>query len=81
VTPLLTPPGLGLLDTVEAVAADHGAAAASVALAWLRQQPHVVAPLASATDAAQLDELVASTAVELSPDELDRLAAASDLLD
>lgn len=77
VKPLLTPDGLGLLDTVEAVARDHGVAAASVALAWLRQQPHVVAPLASATDPAQLDELVASTTVELDQDELDRLARAS----
>jgi aryl-alcohol dehydrogenase-like predicted oxidoreductase len=77
VKPLLTPDGLGLLDTVEAVARDHEVAAASVALAWLREQPHVVAPLASATDTAQLDELVASTSVELTSDELDRLTAAS----
>ena len=55
-------------------------AAASVALAWLRAQPHVVAPLASATDAVQLDQLVASSRVELSRVELDRLTAASALL-
>ncbi|WP_268788371.1 aldo/keto reductase [Nocardioides sp. Soil774] len=77
VKPLLTPDGLGLLDTVEAVARDHGVAAASVALAWLRERPHVVAPLASATSVAQLDELVASAAVKLSAAELDRLTEAS----
>ena len=77
VKPLLTSDGLGLLDTVEAVAHDHGVAAASVALAWLRQQPQVVAPLASATDADQLDDLVASATVELSAAELERLTVAS----
>lgn len=81
VTPLITPPGLSLLDTIEVVARDHGVAAASVALAWLREQRHVVAPLASATDTAQLDELVASATVCLSPAELDRLTAASASLD
>ncbi|RYC13408.1 aldo/keto reductase [Nocardioides zhouii] len=80
VKPLLTPDGLGLLDTVEAIARDHEAAAASVALAWLTRQPYVVAPLASATDAAQLDELVGSTQVELTSDEVERLTAASALL-
>ena len=65
-----------LLDAVEAVAHDHGVAAASVALAWLQAQPYV-APLASATDVAQLDELVASASVKLSPADLDRLDRAS----
>ncbi|MCP3422855.1 aldo/keto reductase [Nocardioides pinisoli] len=80
VTPLLTPAGLALLDAVEAVARDHEVAPASVALAWLRVRPHVVAPLASATDATQLDEVVASSTVELGPDELHRLDEASALL-
>jgi aryl-alcohol dehydrogenase-like predicted oxidoreductase len=62
------------------VAKDHGVAAASVALAWLRQQPYVVAPLASATTADQLDELIASSAVELRAAEIDRLTAASESL-
>ena len=66
-----------LLDAVEAVAHDHGVAAASVALACLQAQPYVVAPLASATDVAQLDELVASASVKLSPADLDRLDRAS----
>lgn len=43
--PLLTPDGLDLLDAVESVAQDHVISAASVALAWLRQQPQAVAPL------------------------------------
>jgi aryl-alcohol dehydrogenase-like predicted oxidoreductase len=71
------PLGLSLLDAVETVARDHGVGPASVALAWLREQPQVVAPLASATSVAQLDELVASARVELSAAELDRLTEAS----
>ena len=67
VKPLLTAEGLDLLDMVDEVARDHGVAAASVALAWLRQQPQVVAPLASATSVAQLDELVASAGGRAEP--------------
>lgn len=77
VAPLLTPDGLRLLDTVEAIARDHRVAAASIAVAWLRQQRHVVAPLASATDRDQLDQLVASSTVTLSSAELALLGAAS----
>jgi aryl-alcohol dehydrogenase (NADP+) len=80
VKPLLTPDGLALLDAVEEIAAAHEVGAASVALAWLARQPAVVAPLASATDAAQLDELLAAPTVELTSAELGRLTSASDRL-
>lgn len=81
VKPLLTTAGLALLDAVESVARDHAVAAASVAVAWLRSQPHVVAPLASATDTAQLAELVAGATLELTTEEVGRLDAASDAVD
>lgn len=81
VKPLLTPAGLALLDAVEEIATDHEVGAASVALAWLSQQPTVVAPLASATNPAQLDELLAAPTVELTSSEIDRLTSASDQLD
>ncbi|HZL55237.1 MAG TPA: aldo/keto reductase, partial [Solirubrobacteraceae bacterium] len=42
---------LGLLETLDAVAAEHGTTDAAVALAWLRAQPTVAAPIASATAA------------------------------
>jgi aryl-alcohol dehydrogenase (NADP+) len=80
VRPLLTREGLSLLDTVHEIAAKHHVAAASVALAWLLHQPTVVAPLASATSPTQLDELLTAPDVRLTPAELGRLAAASDLL-
>ena len=53
------------------------AAVASVALAWLRAQPTVVAPIASASRVDQVPALLASTTLELTPDELAALTSAS----
>ena len=69
--------GWRVLAALDEVAAAHGAAVASVALAWLRAQPTVVAPIASASRPDQVPALLASTALELTPDELAALAAAS----
>jgi len=71
------PRGLAVLDALDEVAAAHGSAPATVALAWLLAQPTVLAPIASATSTEQLDELVAAAELELSGAELERLAAAS----
>lgn len=69
--------GWRVLAALDEVAAAHGAAVASVALAWLRAQPTVVAPIASASRVEQVPELLASTTLELTPDELAALTAAS----
>lgn len=69
--------GFAVLDALDQIAAAHGTSDAAVALAWLRVQPTVLAPIASATSPAQLTELLASTALELSEQELARLSAAS----
>ena len=69
--------GWAVLVELDRVAAAHGVPVAAAALAWLRAQPTVVAPIASATSAAQLGELVASVSLQLSADELAALAAAS----
>jgi aryl-alcohol dehydrogenase-like predicted oxidoreductase len=69
--------GFAVLDVLDAIAAAHGTSDAAVALAWLRVQPTVLAPIASATSPAQLTELLASAALELSEQELARLSAAS----
>ncbi len=67
--------GFATLDALEEVAAAHGAAPATVALAWLLARPTVVAPLASATSTEQLAELTAAASLELSDDEVERLGA------
>jgi len=69
--------GYAVLDARDASAAAHDAPVAAVSLAWLRLQPTVIAPIASATSTEQLSELLASATLELSPAELARLDEAS----
>ncbi|HEY2767226.1 MAG TPA: aldo/keto reductase [Solirubrobacteraceae bacterium] len=69
--------GFAVVEALDEIAAAHGVAQAAVALAWLRSQPTVLAPIASATSPEQLAELMSSATLELTADELDRLSAAS----
>jgi len=69
--------GFAVLDALDAIAAEHDVAVAAVALAWLLAQPTVIAPIASATSAEQLGELVALAELKLTPAELERLNDAS----
>jgi aryl-alcohol dehydrogenase-like predicted oxidoreductase len=69
--------GRRILAALDAVAHVRGVAPASVALAWLAARPSVVAPLSSARTAEQLPDLLASTTLELGPEELATLTEAS----
>ncbi|NQX13186.1 aldo/keto reductase [Microbacteriaceae bacterium VKM Ac-2855] len=69
--------GRAVLAALDEIAAAHDAEVATVALAWLRSQPGVAAPIASARTVEQLPALLASATLELSSDELERLSAAS----
>lgn len=69
--------GRQVLAALDEIAAARGVEVATVSLAWLRQQPTVVAPIASARDTEQLAGLLASLELELSADELNALAEAS----
>jgi aryl-alcohol dehydrogenase-like predicted oxidoreductase len=69
--------GPRVLEALDAVAAETGAALATIALAWLMAQPAVTAPIASATSVDQLAELVAAVHVTLTLDQLARLDSAS----
>jgi aryl-alcohol dehydrogenase-like predicted oxidoreductase len=64
-----------IVDAVGKVAAAHGVSRAQVALAWLRRQPVVTAPLVGAGSIAQIDDAVASLDLELSEPELASLVA------
>lgn len=70
------PRAMAVLEALEEVAEARGAAMASVALAWLKAQPGIAAPIASATRPEQLDELVAALTLDLTGEELARLDAA-----
>ncbi len=69
--------GRRVLAALDAVAAEAGATPAQVALAWLAAQPGVAAPIASASSLAQLEELLGVLTLDLSGDQLARLADAS----
>lgn len=66
--------GLRLLAALDAIATARQTTVAAVALAWLRDQPTVVAPIASARTVAQLAELLPMAALTLTNDERTRLA-------
>jgi len=68
--------GLAVLAALDEIAAAHVVSVAAEALAWLRRQPTVAAPVASARTVDQLAELLAMVDLELGEDELSRLAAA-----
>jgi aryl-alcohol dehydrogenase-like predicted oxidoreductase len=69
--------GMRVLAALDEVAAETGAALASVTLAWTMAQPTITAAIASATSMPQLSELLASLQLQLTPDQVARLDAAS----
>jgi aryl-alcohol dehydrogenase-like predicted oxidoreductase len=72
-----TPRNEAILDVVRAVADRHGVAPATVALAWLLTRSTVAAPIASVSRVEQLPALVASTTLELTPEDIADLDAVS----
>jgi len=68
------PNNVALLETLDDIAAAHGVSVSAVALAWLRQQPAVGAPIASARTVDQMPSLVESFELELTLEDLSRLS-------
>ena len=60
-----------VLTAMDEIAQAHNAPLGAIALGWLRAQPTVSAPIASARTVAQLEEII--QVVELTPDEVLRL--------
>ena len=56
--------GWTMVSVLGGIAARHGVAPAAVALEWLRRQPGVIAPLASARTLPQLREIMQSVVLE-----------------
>ena len=59
------------------MAAGHAATTGQVALAWLMARPSITAPIASASNLDQLNELIASVRLELSAGDMEQLDTAS----
>jgi 1-deoxyxylulose-5-phosphate synthase len=64
-----------IIDAVGEVAAARGVSRAQVALAWLRRNPVVAAPLVGASSIGQIDDAVASLDIELTEEEAAALTA------
>lgn len=69
--------GLRILAALDAVSKAQGATPAQVAIAWLIARPSLVAPIASATSVAQLQDLIKATALNLNLSEIAQLTEAS----
>jgi aryl-alcohol dehydrogenase-like predicted oxidoreductase len=69
----LNPRGMVVLDALDEISNETGAALATIALSWLMAQPTVAAALASATSLDQLAELTAAMSLRLTPEQIDRL--------
>jgi aryl-alcohol dehydrogenase-like predicted oxidoreductase len=73
----LTRSGLRVLAALDAVAAEHDAPPATIALAWLLSKPNVVAPVVSASSDDQVFDLVAAAGVQLTRTQATALDRAS----
>lgn len=69
--------GFAVLEALDRAAEAYQATPAQVALAWLAAQPGVVAPVASATSVAHVQDLVGSMDLELADEHLAALRDAS----
>ncbi|WP_436531808.1 aldo/keto reductase [Actinoplanes sp. HUAS TT8] len=59
-----------IVDAVGKIAAERGVSRAQIALAWLRSNPVVTAPLVGANTVAQIDDAVASLEIRLTDEEI-----------
>ncbi|HXL59988.1 MAG TPA: aldo/keto reductase [Mycobacterium sp.] len=74
-SPLTADSDRAIIEAVDAVASARGVTRAQIALAWLRTKPVVTAPLVGASTTTQIDDAVASLAITLTADEIQRLEA------
>ncbi|GEP48503.1 oxidoreductase [Microbacterium saccharophilum] len=73
-----TPAGLRIIDALERIGDAHGVSIAATALAWLRAQPSVAAPIASASQVAQVADLLDGARTDLDADEVFELNRVSE---
>jgi aryl-alcohol dehydrogenase-like predicted oxidoreductase len=69
--------GLRILQALDEVARERNATQAQVSLAWLMAKPAVTAPIASATNQKQLDELTGAARLQLNEADIVKLDEAS----
>jgi aryl-alcohol dehydrogenase (NADP+) len=69
------PSDFEVVDEVKALAEQHDAKPAQIALAWMLHKPYVTCPIIGATKMYHLEELVAALDITLSEAEIARLEA------
>ena len=69
--------GFRILETLDEVAKERGSTPARVSLAWLIARPSVTAPIASATNLEQLNDLIEGAKLELDRGTIENLNRAS----
>jgi aryl-alcohol dehydrogenase-like predicted oxidoreductase len=69
--------GLRILNALDEVATQHKSTPARIALAWVIARPSITAPIASATNLVQLNDLIEATKLELDQRSIDLLNEAS----
>ena len=72
-----TAQGLEILDALEGIGRAHGVSISATALAWLRVQPTVAAPIASASRVGQVADLLDGARVALTGEEIAELTRVS----
>jgi aryl-alcohol dehydrogenase-like predicted oxidoreductase len=69
--------GFRIVEALKRLAQQHDLTPAQLSLAWLILQPTITAPIASATNLDQLNELMQAATIELSADVIEQLNQAS----
>jgi aryl-alcohol dehydrogenase (NADP+) len=64
-----------IVERLKAIAGEHGAKPAQIALAWMLHKPGITSPIIGASKMYQLDEALSALDIALSPDEIDGLEA------
>ena len=75
----LTERNLEIAREVDRIAGELGATSAQVAVAWIRQRSKRIIPIVGVRRLDQLDDVLRSTEIELSADDLSRLDAVSQI--
>jgi aryl-alcohol dehydrogenase-like predicted oxidoreductase len=74
----MNPRGFRILAALDEIASGYKATPAQIALAWLMAKPAVTAPIASATNVSQLDELLGAARIKLDGEAMAKLDRASE---
>lgn len=71
--------GLNILNALDEVTSKHHVSPGTIALTWVMQQPGITAPIASATNLNQLEDLIKATQITLDTEDISLLSTASSL--